>query len=950
MVAAIHVFAIKMGHQKNTELKIQIEIEFSHARIKSGEQQAYICVPLGGKPYGISPIMLLELKIPGYGSDNTISTYYTALKKLWQELDNFRPIPASHCVHNCTHECAAIAKMKSYKESDQVIRFLKGLNEPYHAVRSQIMLMDPLPSISKVYSLLVQQERQIVTPVDESKLLVVSGNNHYAGRGYSTCGRGNRGGRSSGGRGKGPIGNKLCSHCGQTNHVVDNCWKKYGYPPHMQHLQQDGAVNNIANTDDDDDENPTVNHEGNNNDHETSKFSLTAAQHKALTALLQGFTSMPSHSINHVTRNTGTIEMAEVQPPPPSRRTLGDYGRGANGDQDFRGFQPANPVAFDIRSSVIKALKENKFSGAYSECPNLHLSLRAQTHMLLDVSAGGSINNKVANEAKELVEAMAQNEYRALNEKGAKNKVSTLELDTERALLANFKLMNVHMETFIKHLTTNKLVHAQVQQVSTSQAQLPTSRPSPLEETLSQVMKMIQVNFEAMKTSQEAMKISQESANKNHEAYIKNLETQMGQLSRQVASSSNGGFEGNTCNNPKKESCNAIHLRSRVVPTPVSEPRAKENMSNEVEDKVVKGRSGKEKYHEGEVENERNGELEKEVENKSKNEKIEKSEKRKEKEGGVENERKSKILKDGEKAQEVLPHEKLPYPHKKKSKRKDIDFKKFMEMFNSLQVTIPFMEALEQMPVYAKFMKELLTKKRKPKEDETVLLTEECSAILQRKLPQKKKDPGSFTIPCSIGNLHVGRALCDLGASINLMSLSMMKKIPGAIAKPTKMQLSLADRSITYPYGILQDVLVRVAEFVFPADFVILDMEENAEVPLLLGRPFLATGRALIDVEMGDLMLRFNDEKVNFNIFEGMRNQDEIPQCFKADVIEDESENSKKEATKSISPDLKALPPNGKFVFLGDDCKQPVIVSRLLTPLKKKEKRSRVESNLKYPP
>ncbi|CAJ2651827.1 unnamed protein product [Trifolium pratense] len=305
------------------------------------------------------------------------------------------------------------------------------------------------------------------------------------------------------------------------------------------------------------------------------------------------------------------------------------------------------------------------------------------------------------------------------------------------------------------------------------------------------------------------------------------------------------------------------------------------------------------------------------VEGKSENEEVEKSEKEKEKEGGVENERKkkkddarfvdndsnlkkikSKILKDGEKAQVVLPHEKLPYPHKKKSKRKDIDFKKFMEMFNSLQVTIPFMEALEQMPMYAKFMKELLTKKRQPKEDETVLLTEECSSILQRKLPQKKKDPGSFTIPCSIGNLHVGRALCDLGASINLMPLSMMKKIPGAVAKPTKMQLSLADRSITYPYGILQDVLVRVAEFVFPVDFVILDMEENAEMPLLLGRPFLATGRALIDVEMGDLMLRLNDEQVNFNIFECIRNQDVTPQCFKVDVIEDEIGNSKKEATK----------------------------------------------------
>ncbi|PNX62350.1 hypothetical protein L195_g061102, partial [Trifolium pratense] len=78
--------------------------------------------------------------------------------------------------------------------------------------------------------------------------------------------------------------------------------------------------------------------------------------------------------------------------------------------------------------------------------------------------------------------------------------------------------------------------------------------------------------------------------------------------------------------------------------------------------------------------------------------------------------------------------------------------------------SMPSYQALEQMPIYAKFMKELLTKKRKPLDDETVDMTEECSAIIQKKLPQKKKDPGSFTIPCSIGNLHVRRALCDLGA------------------------------------------------------------------------------------------------------------------------------------------------------------------------------------------
>jgi hypothetical protein len=161
-----------------------------------------------------------------------------------------------------------------------------------------------------------------------------------------------------------------------------------------------------------------------------------------------------------------------------------------------------------------------------------------------------------------------------------------------------------------------------------------------------------------------------------------------------------------------------------------------------------------------------------------------------------------------EKASSAPP--KLPYSQRrKKPKAKDHqNFKKFMKMFHSLQVNIPFAEALQQMLVYAKFMKELLTKKRKPLDDDTVDMTEECSAIIQQKLPQKKKDPGSFTIPCSIGNITVGRALCDLGASINLMPLSMMKRILGAVAKPTKMQLSLADRSIVHLYGILHDVLV----------------------------------------------------------------------------------------------------------------------------------------------
>ncbi|CAJ2660565.1 unnamed protein product [Trifolium pratense] len=231
----------------------------------------------------------------------------------------------------------------------------------------------------------------------------------------------------------------------------------------------------------------------------------------------------------------------------------------------------------------------------------------------------------------------------------------------------------------------------------------------------------------------------------------------------------------------------------------------------------------------------------------------------------------------------------MPFPRRKKVKNleREKEFKKFMKVLNKLEMAIPLVEALEQMPSYAKFLKELLTKKRKPLDDEMVSMTEECSALIQRKLPQKKKDPGSFTIPCSIGDLTIGKALCDLGASVNLMPLSMMKKIPGAVAKPTKMSLSLADRSIVHPEGILHDVLVKVAGFVFPADFVVLVIEETREwEPLLLGRPFLATSRALIDVEMGELMLRTDDQQVTFNVFDKMECGDGDPQCFKIQVYD----------------------------------------------------------------
>ncbi|XP_015380593.1 uncharacterized protein LOC107174323 [Citrus sinensis] len=152
------------------------------------------------------------------------------------------------------------------------------------------------------------------------------------------------------------------------------------------------------------------------------------------------------------------------------------------------------------------------------------------------------------------------------------------------------------------------------------------------------------------------------------------------------------------------------------------------------------------------------------------------------------------------------------------------------------------------MPNYVKFLKDILTRKRRLREFETIALTQKSSHMLQSKIPTKLKDPGSFTIPCSIGTTYTSRALYDLEASINLMPLFVFKQLVVRECRPTTITLQLADRSHVYPEGKLEDVLVKVDKFIFLVDFIILDFEADKEVPIILGRHFLAPEKTLIDV------------------------------------------------------------------------------------------------------
>ncbi|XP_040938000.1 uncharacterized protein [Gossypium hirsutum] len=168
-------------------------------------------------------------------------------------------------------------------------------------------------------------------------------------------------------------------------------------------------------------------------------------------------------------------------------------------------------------------------------------------------------------------------------------------------------------------------------------------------------------------------------------------------------------------------------------------------------------------------------------------------------------------------------------------------------------------------------MKDILSKNKRLSEYETVALTKECSVFLQNKLPPKLKDPRSFTIPCNIGEPYYGKALWNLGASINLKPKSIFKLLGISEVRPMTMTLQLTDRSLAYLEGKIEDVLVRVDEFIFPADFVVLDFEEDKELSIILGRPFLATRRTLIDVQKGELTMRVQDDQVTFNVLRAMK-------------------------------------------------------------------------------
>jgi len=210
-----------------------------------------------------------------------------------------------------------------------------------------------------------------------------------------------------------------------------------------------------------------------------------------------------------------------------------------------------------------------------------------------------------------------------------------------------------------------------------------------------------------------------------------------------------------------------------------------------------------------------------------------------------------------------------------------------LEVFKQVKVNIPLLDMIQQIPAYAKFLKDLCTKKRKTNVPKKAFLTANISSILSNSSPIKYKDPGCPTISCAIGDTFINKALLDLGASVNLLPFSVYEQLNLGPLKPSKTTLQFADCSIKKPRGIVEDVLIKVGDFIYPVDFVVLDTEPvvnpKRQIPVILGRPFLATSEALINCRNGLMQLSFGNLKAEFNIFH-VDSEPEIV-CNQSDVV-----------------------------------------------------------------
>ncbi|KAL1544661.1 hypothetical protein AAHA92_21483 [Salvia divinorum] len=254
----------------------------------------------------------------------------------------------------------------------------------------------------------------------------------------------------------------------------------------------------------------------------------------------------------------------------------------------------------------------------------------------------------------------------------------------------------------------------------------------------------------------------------------------------------------------------------------------------------------------------------------------------------------------------------LPFPPRQKLKLNE-QFKHFLHKFCTLHINLHFVDALQEIPRYASLLREAVMKKHKLTKND-LKLPHHCSEIIQKHRAVKQRDPGQYIIRCSIGKGKADKALCDLGASINIMPLEYYEKLSIEPLKTTEIAVRLADNTTTQVVGIVEDILVKIDDFIFPADFFVLDMNVDKNVPLILGRNFLATGKALIDVGRGEITISDNYNKSTYYIERAMVRNEEAKRLKQEEELRMERTKRGQKPLHLMDAEVYVVKtPNGKY-------------------------------------
>src|SRR3954468_19191756 len=563
-----------------------------------------------------------------------------------------------------------------------------------------------------------------------------------------------------------------------------------------------------------------------------------------------------------------------------------------------------------------------------------------KTKQLIDTAAGGSTNFTTASGIIKIIEAIAANEHLELYDRCASKPERVIDLKLETSKIRVEDAIAAEVEKRLKSMNMSTQQVAQVHQarpVNCEICQGPhqsvycVATPKQIEE-----IKFLRQNNPYSNTYNPGWKnhpnfawkdqqqnpqkaewevaierlvgqcsqFQEETRNnqRNTTTSIKNLEVQVGQIAQHLTLQAQGSFPSATVKNPKdQEKINAVTTRSKKV-------AESEKEKEEIDDPLFI-------------------EVDLEI-----------------RENAKESESVIPPVKPREEKKDAKPEIKLPFPSrvtKKNSTEKD--FEKFAAMFKKIEVNLPFFEALEQMPLYKKFMKEVIGKKR-PMGGEPEIATEKCSIVSpSRKIPIKKKDPGAAAIPCTIKNRMFKKVLIDSGSSVSLMPLSIFKKLELGKISESETKLKFADHTIKKSYGIAEDVLVEIDKFVFPVDFHIMDIHEDEETPILLGRPFLLTSRCNFDIEKGTLTVKSFDEEVTLKMLEVKKQSEGRNNQSKVGMIRSEG------ATKSPHHPEKVSSIISKVASTHTPIKIPAVIQEIKKKktVESKGEKMKVGSNLK---